>query len=113
MATMFVTFIDSSLDAMKNQFLGGQYTITGEILMTLICMFVVFGVILLQLPQLTSSLFGGLAAGGFANALSAAKSLLAGGKGKKGNDKGKDSGGADSGGADSGGAVEPEGKRLT
>ena len=112
MATMFVTFIDSSLDAMKNQFLGGQYTITGEILMTLICMFVVFGVILLQLPQLTSSLFGGLAAGGFANALSAAKSLLAGGKGKKGNDKGKDSGGAVEP-EDSGGAVEPEGKRLT
>lgn len=35
----------------------------------LVCMFLVFTVVLFQLPQLASSLFGGLAAGGFGNAL--------------------------------------------
>lgn len=35
----------------------------------LVCMFIVFTVVLFQLPQLASSLFGGLAAGGFGNAI--------------------------------------------
>lgn len=114
-ATIFINYINNQLTTLTTAMTANNATpdammanaaITGETILMLICMFGVFAAILLQLPNLASSLFGGLAANGFGAVIAStknARSMFGGGK--KGNDKGKDSGGA---GKDSGGAVTPE-----
>ena len=73
-AEIFITYIDFVLDGWATDMQAGQLLHTTT-LITLLSMFVVFAVMLLQIPSLTSSLFGGLSAGGFANAYATARNL--------------------------------------
>ncbi|MBW4016815.1 type IV secretion system protein [Moraxella osloensis] len=102
-ATIFINYINQQLAAIT----GGDWIETGllatENISMIFCMFFIFGVILLQLPNLASSLFGGLAANGVGTMINSIKNATSIGRGGK---KGKDSKGA----GDSGGAVTPEGK---
>ena len=86
-AEIFITYIDSQLDASKTAMMVGEYAVTANSMLSLMCMFVIFAVMLIQLPSLTSGLFGGLSAGGFgslASAANATKRIVSGGKGSKG-----------------------------
>ena len=115
-ATIFINFINTQLGNVASAWTNpssvggavGVALIGSETVSMLICMFVVFGVILLQLPNLASSLFGGLAANGFGTAVASvknAKSMFGGGK-NKGDGKDKEGDGKDKG--QGGGAVTPE-----
>lgn len=70
---IFVIFIDGQLDNMVNTIKAGELAVTFNSLMVLIVMFGVFAVVLLQLPQLTGSLFSGLASGGYSDVKGAVK----------------------------------------
>lgn len=81
LVNLSVSLIDAQLDiyyeGLKSVYgLGNSDVGIGDSLasvFTLACMFIVFTVVLFQLPQLTSSLFSGLAAGGYSKMLSQAK----------------------------------------
>lgn len=80
---MSLNVIEGQLDtyqAAVESYYGGIASVSGSAaadgfsasissVFVLVCMFIVFTVVLFQLPQLASSLFGGLAAGGFGNAI--------------------------------------------
>lgn len=80
---MTLNFVGLQLDSYKagvEAYYGGIGSLDGgtalggfkesiSSVVVLVCVFIVFIVVLFQLPQLASSLFGGLAAGGFGNAL--------------------------------------------
>lgn len=76
MARMSISIVDKQLDTV---FSGGNIAMSA--ILSAVCLFCVFIVVLLQLPQLSSSLFGGLAAGGFsvANTMRKAAFSTAGG----------------------------------
>lgn len=105
-----LTVIDSQLDAHYQglkEFYGGALTgslsanaaassVAGSFgsVGILIALFIVFTVVLFQLPQLTSSLFSGLAAGGYSKMLSQAKNAAVLAKLSGGNKGGGGGGGS-------------------
>lgn len=107
-ATIFIDFINQRLANVLSTVSNNSSPVevglvSTENLSMLFCMFFIFGVILLKLPNLASSLFGGLAADGVGTLISSIRNATGnkGANGKKGSDKG---------GGNSGGAIEPEGK---
>lgn len=116
MATIFIDFINKQLTT-EIQALGDVATnltsgnvsgvaqsagMAAETPFILAAMFVIFGVILLQLPNLASSLFGGLAANGFGSAVNSARNAVSISKVATKAIKGMLGG--------KGGAIAPEGK---
>lgn len=75
-AQIFITYIDSLLDTWKGEFMAGA-VLQPSMLISILAMFFVFAAMLMQIPSVTSSLFGGLAAGGFGEVLRTAKSSVA------------------------------------
>lgn len=100
-ATIFINYVNRQLTIATSGAIEVSLVAT-ENISALVCMFFIFGVILLQLPNLASSLFGGLAANGVGTMISSIRNMrgTAGSNGKKGKDSKKDSGGS----------VTPEGK---
>lgn len=101
-ATIFIDFINRQLTAITGADWIEKGLVVTENLSAIVCMFFIFAVILLKLPNLASSLFGGLAADGVGTLISSIRNVTGskGANGKKGSDKG----------GHSGGAIEPEGK---
>lgn len=85
-AEIFITYIDFLLDGWRAEIMAGEI-LQSTTIITLLAMFIIFAVMLLQVPSMTSSLFGGLTAGGFSSLTSAirgAKGMLPKMGGKKG-----------------------------
>lgn len=104
-AEIFITYIDFSLDALTAEIATGEI-LQSTTIINLLAMFVIFAVMLLQVPSTTSGLFGGLSAGGFSNLASAirnAKSMM-----PKMNNKNKSK--SEGAGASTGGALKAEAK---
>lgn len=66
MAHFSIGIVDKQMDVFAAN--GGSGGMALGVILSVVCLFVVFIVVLLQLPQLSSSLFGGVAAGGFQGA---------------------------------------------
>lgn len=66
MAHFSIGIVDKQMDVFAAN--GGSGGMAIGVVLSVVCLFVVFIVVLLQLPQLSSSLFGGVAAGGFGTA---------------------------------------------
>lgn len=66
MAHFSIGIVDKQMDVFAANGGGGGMAL--GVILSVVCLFVVFIVVLLQLPQLSSSLFGGVAAGGFQGA---------------------------------------------
>lgn len=79
MAHFSIGIVDKQMDVFAAN--GGSGGMAIGVVLSVVCLFVVFIVVLLQLPQLSSSLFGGVAAGGFsvANTMRRAALSTAGG----------------------------------
>lgn len=63
MAHFSIGIVDNQMDIFAAN--GGSGGMAIGIILSVVCLFAVFIVVLLQLPQLSSALFGGVAAGGF------------------------------------------------
>lgn len=76
LVTMSITTLDGTLDDIVttavNSGLGSTLLVSASTLIKIVGEFILFGVILLQLPTMASSLFGGLTGGGFGSAAATA-----------------------------------------
>lgn len=73
LARMFITYVDEKIGAWITDIQGGDLAVIATSLLSLFCMCFIFVVMLQQLPALTAQLFGGLASGGFRQALETVK----------------------------------------
>ncbi|WP_395146135.1 type IV secretion system protein (plasmid) [Moraxella atlantae] len=75
LVTMFISTVDGTLDDIVttavNSGLGSTLLVSASMPFKIAGEFILFGVILLQLPTMASSLFGGLTGGGFNSAIAA------------------------------------------